>query len=287
MSGGYFNLAHIPHYLRLIRVDKPAGLILLLCPTILSVLLATADNHNYLLLVKFIFGGFLLRSAGCVINDMIDKKFDKRVARTKNRPLAAGVISTKEAMFVVALLLLFALIILLTLSRKTILLGFFTMIPVIAYPYMKRFSHFPQVFLGLTFNLGVIFAFVETHGSVTLTGWLLFFAMCLWTISYDTIYGFQDIQDDLKIGVKSTSIFFGEQAPLYIDFLNTFAILLLFLVGLRTQAGSGFLFCVGLAFVIFIWQKNRLDVNDPEICTKIFHSHTIVAIILIIAALNT
>ena len=229
-------VSSITNYLKLIRAEKFTGKLLLLWPVIFSVLLVTKEHYNFVLLIKFIVGGFLMSGAGCVINDIVDQKFDKKVKRTKDRPLASGAVSRREAIYILAILLFFAFLILITLSYKTIIFGFFALIPVALYPYMKRITYYPQVFLGFTFNLGVLFVFLEVYGHINVTGLMVYIAMCLWTISYDTVYGFQDIEDDMKIGVKSIAILLLDRAPAVLEFINTVMIMLLFFVGMRLRA---------------------------------------------------
>jgi len=273
-------------YCSLIRLNKPVGLLLLIWPCVFAVFMATHFDHNYLLVFKFIIGAFLMRSAGCIINDLVDLNIDKKVTRTKGRALAAGLISRKEAMIVLGVLLAMSLLLLLTLKFKTIIVGLFFLIPVVLYPYMKRITFLPQVFLGFTFNLGVILAFIETHGYVGLNGFIIYFALSLWTISYDTIYGFLDKNDDMKIGVKSTAILLDQQFYTYMEFLNVLISLLLVLAGLQIQANFVYFLMVIASYLIFIWQKSRLDINDIKSCELIFKSNIIVGFFLLIGAMN-
>lgn len=273
-------------YLNLIRLNRPTGLLLLLWPTVFAVFMATHFDHNYLLLLKFVAGAFLMRSAGCIINDLIDIDVDNKVSRTKDRALASGKISKKEAVRVLAILLGLAFLLLLTLKLKTIIYGICCLVPIILYPYMKRITFFPQVFLGFTFNLGIILAYVEALGHVGLNGLLIYLALSIWTISYDTIYGFMDREDDLKIGVKSTSILLGNHFYIYMEFFNVLICLLLVIAGLQIQASLIYFLTIIITYLIFIWQKTRLDITDPKSCELIFKSNIIVGILLLIGAMN-
>ncbi len=273
-------------YFHLIRLNKPTGFFLLLWPAVFAVFMATHFDHNYTLLFKFIIGAFLMRSAGCIINDLIDIEFDKQVKRTKSRPLAAGLISKKEAMQVLFCLLCLSLLLLTTFKFKTVLYGIFFIIPVVIYPYMKRITFFPQVFLGFTFNLSVILAYIESQGYIGLNGFIIYFALSLWTMSYDTIYGFMDKEDDIKIGVKSTSILLGNNFYIYMEFMNVLICLLLVLAGLQIQAHFIYFLTVIMTYAIFIWQKSRLDINDPQSCELVFRSNIIVGILLLIGSMN-
>jgi 4-hydroxybenzoate polyprenyltransferase len=280
------NNLSLNKYINLLRLNKPTGLFLLLCPTIFSVLIATHSHPNSWLLFKFILGAILMRSAGCIINDLIDKDIDIQVKRTKNRAIASGIISQKEVYMILGSILFIAFCILITLSIKTIILGCLAIIPIVIYPFLKRITFFPQIFLGFTFNLGTLLAFVEATGRVGSNGWILYLCLSVWTISYDTIYAFQDIEDDIKAGVKSSAIALGDKTPIVLEFLNTLATLLLVLTGIFNHLNFGYFIFVVLILLIFLWQKSRLDINDPKSCELIFNSNFLIAILLVIAGIN-
>ena len=273
-------------YSNLVRLNKPTGLLLLIWPSVFAVFMATHFDHNYMLIFKFIIGAFLMRSAGCIINDLVDLKIDKKVSRTKGRALAAGLISRNEAIKILAVLLVLSLALLLTLKLKTIIFGIFCLIPITLYPFMKRITFFPQVFLGFTFNLGVILAFIESHGNIGLNGFIIYLALSLWTMTYDTVYGFLDIKDDLKIGVKSVSIFLDQHFYVYMEFLNVLISILLVVAGLQIQASFIYFLMVVASYFVFIWQKSRLDITDPKSCELVFKSNIIVGFFLLIGAIN-
>lgn len=270
---------------RLIRLDKPTGLLLLIAPALFAVNLSSSEI-NFLLLFKFLLGGFFTRSAGCIINDYFDIKFDQKVARTKSRPLAAGEISAKKALYIAAGLSLGALVILLTLSPKNILLGFFAAIAICIYPLMKRFTYFPQVFLGLTFNLGILMAFIEVKGYIGFSGWVTYVAFAFWTISYDIVYAFQDIEDDKKAGVKSMAIILGKIAPTFVELCNIIFVMLLLVVGVKSSYGVFYIISIVFILLVFRWQKNSAFVAEKKAAESVFKSNNIIALAIIIMSLR-
>ena len=219
-------MSKIVNYLKLSRLHSPTGIFLLLLPCFYAIALAVKvlpDPDYYLLakmLLLFVLGAVLMRTAGCVINDLLDAKFDAKVARTKNRPIAVGLISKTEALFFLSFLLLFSLIVLVQFNFATIITGIFAFFLVLLYPLSKRITYFPQIILGFTFNLGVFMASFAILEELSESMIVLFLICLIWTIIYDTIYAFQDLQDDLKIGTKSTAIAFGLKAKIILQMLN-------------------------------------------------------------------
>lgn len=272
-------------YLQLIRFNKPIGTWLLFLPCLLGMALMSKNqqfNWQYLAFL-FFAGSFLMRSAGCVINDIFDRKFDVKVARTKNRPIASGTISLNQALVFLAILLFLAFLILLQFNLKTIILGFLSLIFVISYPLMKRITFYPQVFLGLTFNLGILFASVAVSEKITLPALLLYFSCIIWTIIYDTIYGYQDLEDDLKIGVKSTAIKFGANPQKILFSLAVVFFTLLILLGILAGFEFVYFILTGLAFFHLSCQVRTCNFKDGADCLKKFKSNIWVGIILLIA----
>ncbi|MFT6077781.1 MAG: 4-hydroxybenzoate polyprenyl transferase [Myxococcota bacterium] len=273
------------NYLKLIRADKPIGSLLLFLPCLFGVFLA-AKNRNIDIIYfssLFFIGSFLMRSAGCVINDIFDRDFDKNVNRTKNRPIASGVISVKKALIFLAVLLFLSFLILLQFNFQTIILGFVSLAFVASYPLMKRFIFYPQVFLGATFNLGILFASTAILGKITLPIFLLYLANIIWTIIYDTIYGYQDLEDDLKIGVKSTSIKFGQNPQKIFYSLAITYLFLLSLVGFLMNLEFIYFILISLAFFHLICQIKTCNFSDGADCLKKFKSNFWVGIIVLTA----
>ena len=257
-------------YIELIRLDKPTGIFLLYWPCTWGLAVGNiyAENNDLFLkyLILFFIGSFLMRSAGCIYNDIIDKNIDKKITRTKNRPIAKGLISSKQGWFAILVLILLSLIILLQLNLKSIIFGLTSGIFIILYPFMKRITYWPQLFLGITFNWGVILGWLAMGNELSLLSVLLYFSAIFWTLGYDTIYGMQDLKDDLKIGVKSTSIKFEKNFKTFlsINYFTSFALLIICLKLLNADVLSYLLAILSgiiLIIQIFSHQKNNLDKN--------------------------
>lgn len=274
-------------YLSLIRFDKPIGTLLLFWPFLFSSLL-TLDKFDYYLIIKFFFGSFFMRSAGCVINDIWDQDFDKKVQRTMNRPLASNEVTVIEAVIVTIICLFLGFLIALTFQTKTIIFGALSIPLIILYPLMKRITFFPQLFLGFTFNFGVLIAGMEIEGYLSNQVLLLYVACIFWTLTYDTIYGFMDIIDDKKIGVKSLSIFIEEKNPkIWLScFYSLFFILLFFSINILNNLSAIILI---LSICFSIYQIIKLDLKNISDCMKFFKNSNFVAIFisLIIFLSNT
>jgi 4-hydroxybenzoate polyprenyltransferase len=232
--------ATLADYARMMRLDRPVGTLLLLWPTLWAVWIASRGKPQASILFVFVAGVVLMRSAGCVINDYADREFDPHVERTKDRPLAAGRISPTEALLLFAVLCLLALILALQLNRFTLLFAVAGAFLAVTYPFIKRFLSVPQLFLGLCFGWGIPMAFAAQLEEVPRVAWLLFIANLLWVIAYDTIYAMVDRDDDLRIGVRSTAIMFGESDRHIIAVLQAMTVLALGLVGRQLQLGGWF-----------------------------------------------
>jgi len=257
-------------YIELIRLDKPTGIFLLYWPCTWGLTVGNiyAKNNDLFLkyLILFFVGSFLMRSAGCIYNDIIDKNIDKKITRTKNRPIAKGLISSKQGWFAILVLILLSLIILLQLNLKSIIFGLTSGIFIILYPFMKRITYWPQLFLGITFNWGVILGWLAMGNELSLLSVLLYFSAIFWTLGYDTIYGMQDLKDDLKIGVKSTSIKFEKNFKTFlsINYFTSFALLIICLKLLNADVISYVIAILsGIILIIQIYshQKNNSDKN--------------------------
>ena len=271
-------------WLKLSRVDRPIGVWLLMWPCWWSTALATDGGWpDWRFLILFLIGAFVMRVAGCVINDIMDRDFDARVERTRTRPLASGVISVPAALVFLALLLLAGLAILLQLNRAAILIGAASLGLVALYPLMKRITYWPQLFLGLTFNWGALVGWVAVKGELGLPALLLYAGCIAWTIGYDTIYAHQDKTDDLAIGVKSTALRFGDQTKPWVS--GFYVVFMIGLVAAGLTAGLAWPFYLILIAVAahLIWQVRSVDLNEPASCQKRFFSNGQLGVIVFIA----
>ena len=218
-------------YVRLARLDRPIGWLLLMWPTLWAVWIAGDGQPQVQIVAVFVTGVIVMRAAGCVINDYFDRAFDPHVQRTRNRPLATGKVSTREALILFAALIMGALGLLLTLNRQTIVLGLIGAAIAISYPLFKRFTHLPQLYLGIAFSWGIPMAFAAQTGRVPALAWWILCANLLWTVAYDTMYAMADRPDDLKIGLKSTAILFGQYDLLVNAVLQALALAVLGIIG--------------------------------------------------------
>ena len=265
-------------FIELTRLKRPIGYMLLFWPCAWGLTLAYDFSNNlniyFVYLILFFMGAVLMRSAGCIVNDIIDKEIDKKVLRTKNRPIASGQISIKIGIFYAATLCLLALFVLLNFNQLTIFLALGSMPLAFTYPLMKRFTYWPQLFLGITFNYGLVLGWTATKNEINLLPLILYFGAIFWTLAYDTIYGFQDIQDDEIIGVKSTSIKFKKN-PTY--FLTTCLLIFsttLLLIGYMMNFNYLYFLSLLLVFFhLFLYQLKNFNLEDTKNCLKLFKSN--------------
>lgn len=258
-------------YLELTRFNRPIGSFLLMWPTLWALFLAADGLPNWDLLIIFVLGVFTMRSAGCVINDFADRKVDGHVERTKNRPLPSGRVSAKEALGLFSALAIVSFILVLFTDLKTILLSFIGLGLAALYPFMKRYTHLPQLFLGLAFSWAIPMAYSAQGGSLAdPLLWMLFIANCFWTIAYDTYYAMKDREDDLKIGIKSTAILFGRHDLFVIISLQALTLSLLACVGLF--AGLHWLYFVSLIVCVWLFyqQFRQAKSRDGDACFRSF-----------------
>ena len=261
-------------YWQLVRGDRPIGWLLLLWPTWWGLWLAAGGVPPWWPLLVFTLGVWLTRSAGCVINDYADRWLDPHVERTKGRPLATGAVSGREALAVFAVLMLAAFALVLTLNRLTIAMSVVGVLLAASYPYLKRYTYLPQVYLGLAFGWGIPMAFAAIRGEVPAVAWLLYAANIVWATAYDTWYAMVDRDDDLRMGSKSTAILFGEldlaaQAVLYALFFATLA-----LVGQRGALGLYWWIGLGIAALLVAWEFRIARHRDRDACFRAFlHNH--------------
>lgn len=256
--------------LDLIRFDKPIGTLLLLWPTLWALWIAAEGVPDYKLLVIFIAGTFLMRSAGCIVNDIADRRVDASVARTRERPLVTGHITVNEALIFCSVLSLLAFILVLFTNTLTILLSLVAVVLASAYPFMKRFTNLPQLVLGAAFSWSIPMAFAAQTGELTAPLWLLYAGNLLWTMAYDTQYAMVDREDDLKIGVKSTAILFGDADRLVITALQGMCLLALILAGLRFELGLYYYGSLLVAAALFAYHQHLIKARKPAACFAAF-----------------
>lgn len=257
-------------YARLMRLDRPIGAFLLLWPTLWALWVAGAGSPDPGVCAVFVLGVLLMRSAGCVINDFADRGFDPHVVRTRNRPLARGQATTREALALFGVLCLGAFTLVLTMNRLTVLLSFVGALLAATYPFMKRYTDLPQIYLGLAFGWAVPMAFAAQTGAVPEAAWLIYLATVLWTTAYDTMYAMVDREDDLRIGVRSTAILFGAADRLAIGFLQAAALLVLVLLGTRLELGAGYYAGLAAATALAAYQQYLIRTRDPARCFRAF-----------------
>ena len=260
----------LPDYAKLMRLDKPIGILLLLWPTLWALWVAAEGLPSLSNLIIFVLGVILMRSAGCVINDYADRDFDLHVRRTKDRPLTSGRVTTKEALSLFIVLVLTSFILVLFTNTETIYMSFGGVFLAALYPFMKRFTYFPQVFLGAAFGWAVPMAFTAETGTVSESTWLLYVATLLWTIAYDTQYAMVDREDDLKVGIKSTAILFGEMDNIAIISLQALALVTLLLAANQLSAGIFFYLGIIVAGGLFAYQYTLTQHRNTEMCFKAF-----------------
>jgi 4-hydroxybenzoate polyprenyltransferase len=269
-------------YIHLLRLDKPIGILLLLWPTLWALWLASDGKPNKLILSVFIAGVILMRSAGCVINDLADRHFDGHVKRTKERPLATGKITSKQALLVFFGLALCAFFLVLFLNAFTIFLAILGMLLTISYPFLKRITHLPQLGLGVAFSWGVLMAFAAEKNFLPATAWLVFLAALVWPVIYDTMYAMVDRQDDIKIGIKSTAILFGKHDKLFIGFLQMLFLLLMSMVGFVFELTIFYYASLVIVASCFVYQQWLIKTRRPEDCLRAFLHNQWVGVSIII-----
>lgn len=260
----------LPHYIRLMRLDKPIGILLLLWPTLWALWLAAKGTPSLKNLVIFSLGVVLMRSAGCVINDFADRKIDGHVARTSQRPLATGAVTSREALILFVALCLTAFALVLCTDPLTIKLSVGGLLLAASYPFMKRHTHLPQVVLGAAFAWGVPMAYAAEIGKLDKNMWVIYLAVVLWTVAYDTFYAMVDRDDDLKIGVKSTAILFGEQDRVITGMLQAMMLYAMVLVGKAAELGWIYYLGLVVAAGLFAYQQWLIRYRERQACFKAF-----------------
>jgi 4-hydroxybenzoate polyprenyltransferase len=277
-------MQHFKIFIELIRLNKPIGFMLLFWPCSWGLAYAHSTNQDINLfiyyLILFFFGSVLMRSAGCIINDIVDKDFDKKVKRTKTRPITSGKISVKKSFFYVIILCSLAFLILVQFNFLTILLGLGSMLLAFTYPFMKRITYWPQLFLGITFNWGIIMAWTAINNNISLEIIVLYLSAIFWTLGYDTIYGAQDMSDDEIIGLKSTSIKFKKNIRLFVSITYLiFVILVIYLF--KDFIGTNFFtFFLTMFILTLILQLLKFKKNNFENCLKLFKLNNLTGLLL-------
>jgi len=262
--------SRLREYLRLMRLDRPIGIWLLLWPVLWALWISGAGRPDERLFVIFVLGTFVMRSAGCVMNDFADREFDPHVRRTADRPLARQSVSTAEALGLFAVLGLIALALVIPLNRPTQVLALIGGVLAVTYPFLKRFFSLPQAYLGLAFSWSVPMAFAAQTGELPLVAWVLFLAGVLWTTAYDTMYAMVDREDDLVIGIRSSAILFGRADRLVIGVLQAGALAGLALAGSLAGLGHWYWAGLGLATAFAVYQQWLIKDREPGACFRAF-----------------
>ena len=280
-------MQNIKLFIELTRLNRPIGYMLLFWPCLWGLTIAYDFNSEleifYFYSLLFLLGSMLMRSAGCIVNDIVDKNFDKKVERTKNRPIASGKVSEKVAIIYSFILCGLAFLVLINFNKFTILMALLSMPLAFTYPLMKRFTYWPQLFLGITFNYGLVLAWISINNSINLVPIIFYFGAIFWTLGYDTIYGYQDIKDDEIIGVKSTSIKFKNNPKKFISLCYIFFFLSLILVGFLMNFKV--LYFISLIITFFhlgFYQIKNLEVLNPNMCLVKFKSNNLLGLIVFI-----
>jgi 4-hydroxybenzoate polyprenyltransferase len=272
--------------IQLTRLDKPIGILLLFWPCVWGLTLGYYFNEKTIIYLKYVvlffLGSVLMRTAGSIFNDIIDKNFDKKVQRTKERPIASGKISVSEAFIYVIFFCLVAFFILLQFNWLTIALGISSMIFVFSYPFMKRITYWPQLFLGLTFNWGIIMGWTAMTNNISIEPIILYFSAIFWTLGYDTIYGLQDIRDDEIIGVKSTSVKFKKNVKFFVGTCYSLFVFLILIMFLMMKIDK-YLLLLSMFFILpLIYQLKIFKINNPKSCLAAFKINNLTGIFLFI-----
>ena len=279
---------HLNLFIELTRLKRPIGYMLLFWPCAWGLTIAYDFNQNFnnyiFYLILFFLGSVLMRSAGCIVNDIADKDFDKNVSRTKNRPIASGDISVKRGIIYSSLLCFVAFLVLVNFNKFTIILALGSMPLAFTYPLMKRFTYWPQLFLGVTFNYGLILGWTSIYSEINIIPIILYIGAIFWTLAYDTIYGFQDIKDDEIIGLKSTSIKFKKNPKEFLILCYSIFFISLIATGMMMKFNNLFyIFSALIFFHLFIFQLKKVKIEESLSCLKIFKSNNILGLIVFLS----
>ena len=275
----------LTRYGYLARLHRPIGILLLLWPALWALWIAGNGRPDPKIVLIFILGVTLMRSAGCAINDFADRDLDGHVERTRERPLATGLIKPWEALMVFAVLALCAFLLVLLLNRETVLMSFVALPLAIVYPFVKRYTHLPQLVLGMAFGWAVPMAFMAVTGSVPAVGWLLFVAAVIWTLVYDTQYAMVDREDDLKVGIKSTAILFGEYDRIMLGLLQAAMLGIMLLIGVRVELGLYYHLGLAVALLLALYQQYLIRERQPAECFAAFLNNNYLGMVIFIGLL--
>ena len=277
-------------FIQLSRLDKPIGYMLLFWPCLWGLTIAYNFENNsntyFFYLILFFLGSVFMRSAGCIVNDIVDRNYDKKVLRTKSRPIASGKISVKLGFFYIVVLCLLALLVLLQFNKSTIILGLASMPLAFSYPYVKRLTYWPQLFLGITFNYGLLIGWTSIQENLSLIPIIFYIGAIFWTLGYDTIYGYQDIKDDEIIGIKSTSIKFKNNPKKFLSLCYLITLSSIIITGLYMNFKNGFFLFLLFTAIHMFFQLKKLDIENSENCLKIFKSNNMLGLIIFINLLT-
>ncbi|MCG9577253.1 4-hydroxybenzoate octaprenyltransferase [Vibrio tubiashii] len=269
-------------YWQLMRMDKPIGTLLLLWPTLWALIIAAEGVPSLKVLSVFVLGVIFMRAAGCVINDFADRKVDGHVKRTKLRPLPSGRVTSKEAIGLFLVLAISSFLLVLSMNALTIQLSFGGIFLAFIYPFMKRYTHLPQLFLGLAFSWSIPMAWAAEANEVTMMTWFIFTINALWTIAYDTQYAMVDRDDDLKIGIKSTAILFGRLDKMVIGALQLITLAMLMYVGIWFELGASYYWSLLIAGALFVFQQHLIRHRERDLCFRAFLNNNYVGMIVTI-----
>lgn len=284
----FLPTAFIP-YARLARLDRPIGSWLLFWPCLWGVWLAQLETglipltQTFYISALFAVGAIVMRGAGCTYNDIVDRDYDGKVERTHNRPLPAGQITVRQAWAFLIVQCLIGLCVLLQFNIQTIILGVLSLAPIAIYPFMKRYTWWPQFFLGIAFNWGVFMGYAALAGNLSVTVGLVYVAAIFWTVGYDTIYAHQDREDDNLIGLKSSAIRLGDKTHIALWVIYGLSVLSFLAAGLMTSAGLWFYLIMGLVAMHLAWQVLNTDINDSDKCLAVFKSNRALGFIIMMA----
>ena len=278
-------MQNIKLFIELTRFNRPIGYMLLFWPCLWGLTIAFNFNSElekfYFYTLLFLLGSMLMRSAGCIVNDIIDKNFDKKVERTKNRPIASGKVSVKLAIIYSFVLCGLAFLVLVNFNKFTIFMAMLSMPFAFTYPLMKRFTYWPQLFLGITFNYGLVLAWISINNSISMVSIIFYLGAIFWTLGYDTIYGYQDIKDDEIIGVKSTSIKFKKNPKIFISLCYSFFFISLIIIGILMSFKILYFLTLIITFLhLLIYQVKNLNVDDANQCLQKFKSNNFLGLIV-------
>jgi len=279
-------MVNLKLFIQLTRLNKPIGYMLLFWPCLWGLTIAYDFTSNlnifFFYLVLFFLGSVLMRSAGCIVNDIADRNYDKKVLRTKNRPIASGKISIMLGFFYASLLCLLAFLVLIQFNKLTIFFALASMPLAFAYPYMKRLTYWPQLFLGITFNYGLLLGWISVQENLSLEPIIFYVGAIFWTLGYDTIYGYQDIKDDEIIGVKSTSIKFKNNPKKFLSLCYVITLISIISIGLSMNFNNFYLLFLTIPAMHLFFQIKTLNIKDGNICFKIFKSNNMFGLIIFI-----